>query len=410
MDDVAESGENLDFGRPLSGISTLIRILYNKGDVSPQFNGLVSRYMADCMDVPALMDLSLLLHTTGQMEKGLEMQAAAIQLQRVYRRIHGDGSGLRVLTFMAAGDMTANTPVDFLLEGSNCTLYLAYIDASDVSLPALPDCDICFMAIGESPQSRAVLQTLDKLLRDWTGPPVLNRNIDLILAMTRDGVHKALANEPCIVSPKQVQVTRERLDGLASGLLPLDDICAGASFPVVIRPIGTHAGEDLDKLDQPADLATYLARQGAGLFYLAPFVDYRASDQLFRKQRVVFANGKPFASHMAVSSHWMVHYITAEMDQHAERRDEEQAWMETFDEAFAIRQADAFAALCRAFPLNYFGIDCIEMPDGRLLVFEVDNIMIVHDMDPDDIYPYKKPIMEKVFSGFQTMLADAAGG
>ena len=49
------------------------------------------------------------------------------------------------------------------------------------------------------------------------------------------------------------------------------------------------------------------------------------------------------------------------------------------------------------------------LPDGRLLVFEVDNIMIVHDMDPDDIYPYKKPIMEKVFSGFQTMLAEAAG-
>jgi hypothetical protein len=54
--------------------------------------------------------------------------------------------------------------------------------------------------------------------------------------------------------------------------------------------------------------------------------------------------------------------------------------------------------------LDYFGIDCAETPDGQLLIFELANAMIVHDMDPDDIFPYKQPAMEKVFGAFHEML------
>ena len=396
--------------RPLSGISTLIRILYNKGDVTPQFNALVARYMADCMDVPALMDLSLLLHTTGQMEKGLEMQAAAIQMQRVYKRVHGTGAGLRVLSLMTAGDMTANTPVDFLLEGSDFTLYLAYMDANESALPVLPEVDVVFMAIGEAPASRPVLHTVGRFLSGWNGAPVLNGDTQLIANMTRNGVHAALAGEASILSPRQEQIARASLDKVAQGAASLSEFCSGLNFPIIARPIGTHAGEDLDRLMDVEALRDYLGRQTAEIYYVAPFIDSRNADGLFRKQRVAFIKGKPFASHMAVSDHWMVHYLTAEMDQRAERRHEEEVWMQTFDEAFAVRYAEALAALYRAFPLDYFGIDCIGLEDGRLLVFEVDNIMIVHDMDDAEVFAYKKPVMRKLFAAFQAMLQQAALG
>jgi hypothetical protein len=42
------------------------------------------------------------------------------------------------------------------------------------------------------------------------------------------------------------------------------------------------------------------------------------------------------------------------------------------------------------------------------LVFEVGTAMIVHAMDPPDLFPYKRPQMEKVFQAFQTMLHNAA--
>ena len=58
--------------------------------------------------------------------------------------------------------------------------------------------------------------------------------------------------------------------------------------------------------------------------------------------------------------------------------------------------------------LDYLGIDCSETYDGELLIFEIDSNMVVHDMDPVDIYPYKQPQMRKLFNAFQQMLRDKA--
>lgn len=79
--------------------------------------------------------------------------------------------------------------------------------------------------------------------------------------------------------------------------------------------------------------------------------------------------------------------------------------MQDFDEDFARRHAKSIDALCERFGLDYFGVDCAEMPDGRLLVFEADVAMIVHDMDPEAIFPYKKPAMRKLFKAFHDALA-----
>ena len=57
--------------------------------------------------------------------------------------------------------------------------------------------------------------------------------------------------------------------------------------------------------------------------------------------------------------------------------------------------------------LPYLGIDCAEMPNGELLIFEADNAMIVHAMDPEEMFPYKKAAMQKVFDAFRAMLEHA---
>ena len=54
--------------------------------------------------------------------------------------------------------------------------------------------------------------------------------------------------------------------------------------------------------------------------------------------------------------------------------------------------------------LDYFIIDCAETPSGDLLVFEIDNTAVVHDMDSAELYPYKPPQMHKIFDAFTAML------
>jgi hypothetical protein len=82
--------------------------------------------------------------------------------------------------------------------------------------------------------------------------------------------------------------------------------------------------------------------------------------------------------------------------------------MAEFDQDFARRHARALDALAKRVGLDYFGIDCGETPAGELLIFEVDVAMIVHAMDPPDLFPYKGPQMRKVFEAFRTMLERVA--
>ena len=389
-------------GGYLLGASHLVRLAFEQRDTSAIWNGLVQRVTADPLDAAALMDISVMLQAAGKRDRGLLAQDAALQIAKCFRRRHGRGDGLKVLAFMAPGDFMANTPIDFLLEGSDMELISVYVDAATQTLPDLPGHDVAFVAVGESEANEPVLRNLQRLLAGWKGA-ILNNAPQNIQALTRDGVAAAFANEPAVLAPVTVRVERNALSLLAQGKITVSLLLPGQDFPVIVRPVGTHAGQGMEKIDGEAALLSYLAGHDDGLFYVCPFINYRSPDGLYRKQRIAFIDGKAFASHFAASGHWMVHYLSAGMVGNAARCAEEAQWMSHFDD-FAGRHGEAFAALHRLAGLDYFVIDCAEMPDGRLLLFEVDVAMIVHDMDPADLFPYKKPAMKRLFEAFQGAL------
>jgi hypothetical protein len=164
----------------------------------------------------------------------------------------------------------------------------------------------------------------------------------------------------------------------------------------------------MEKVSDALGLAAYLAEHPEREFFVAQFVDYSGPDGLFRKLRIAFILGRPYISHMAVSPRWMVHYLNADMEASETNRAEEAQMMATFDQGFAARHAAAFQALNDAIGLDYYGIDCAETADGRLLLFEADVAMIVHTLDPDTLYPYKKPAMAKLFGAFVAAMATVA--
>jgi hypothetical protein len=178
----------------------------------------------------------------------------------------------------------------------------------------------------------------------------------------------------------------------------------GARFPVLVRPHGSHAGRGLKKIDDTAALASYLLFSFVASYYVAAFMDYRSADGLFRKYRVAFIDREPHLCHMAASENWMVHYLNAGMTESAAKRDDEARAMAHFDTQFAARHRDAFATLHAILPFDYYSIDCAELPDGRLLVFEADSAAIIHMMDPEDLHPYKQRTMRAVFDAFGRML------
>jgi hypothetical protein len=99
----------------------------------------------------------------------------------------------------------------------------------------------------------------------------------------------------------------------------------------------------------------------------------------------------------------MIHYVNAGMYEDTWKREQEASFMVHFDE-FAKRHELALDAIFRRTKLDYLCIDCAETQDGQLLVFEIDHVMVVHSMDPEDQFPYKQIHMQKVKDAFRDFL------
>ncbi len=386
---------------PLMGLAALMRRAFNQEQFSGLGAELIARSEANPDDAEALMDLSTVLHIMGRPEVALAVQAQALAMQSLYRLSAATGqANFRLLALMSPGDLSANMPLEALLEQSDVELDMLYLLPGQ-PLPAEPEgYDAVLVAMSESGDNRAILQALITHLASWK-TPVLNKP-ERLLYMSRDWASKLMYRAPGLEMPIVYRMHRDHL------LPELDkpDFASDtqAHFPLIIRPMDSHAGHGLTKVDTVPELKAYVEQSPAEIFYVSSFYDYRSPDGLYRKYRVVMIDGKPYAGHMAISSDWMIHYLNAGMADSPEKRVEEEAFMVNFDTYFARRHRVALGALQKRLKLDYFGIDCAETKEGELLVFEVDHAMIVHAMDSTEVYPYKQEHMAKVFTAFRALL------
>ena len=395
-----------DKPQPLIGLAPLMRQAFSGVDLRPFGSKLVQRAMRFPQDANTLMDLSVVLQLIGNRELGLATQAQALKIQQHYQIPAAAGaSAIRLLVLVSGGDLMANTPVEFLVENSDVALDFLYVD-EQFPLPAnLPEHDLVFVAIGESDHNKPLLAHIAERAKSWTRP-VLNAP-ERIANLTRNGTCALLGAAPGICMPVSVRVSRAALAQIGDGSAAVTSLLADGGFPIIARPVGSHAGHGLDKIGDAAGIAKYLSAESAEEFYISRFIDYRNADGLFRKYRIMLIEGKPFICHMAISENWMIHYLNAGMAEDAGKRAEEARFMAQFDSDFALRHAGAFKSVTDILQLEYVGLDCSETSDGKLLIFEADSDMIVHAMDPVDKYPYKRPVMQKIFDAFHAMLMNA---
>ena len=392
---------------PLIGLAKLMRMAYAGVDLGPLGAQLIEYAGANpgIASANALMDLSTVLQLRGDRELALSMQAEALQIQQIYSPPTANGQvAIRLLTIMTPGDLMANTPLEFLLEESDIALDMLYVGQGLPLPPSLPDHDVLFVAIAESDQNLPLLAQIGDAIKNWPRP-VLNRP-DRIALMSRDAACALLKEVPGVVMPGTHRVERQILEQVASGERAITNILSDGNFPVIVRPVDSHAGQGLNKIDDPAVMADYLLKMPNREFYVARFVDYRSKDGQFRKYRIVLMEGQAYLCHLAISSHWMIHYLNAGMAVNAEKRAEEARVMADFDSGFAHRHAEAFRVIGERVGLDYLGIDCGETADGELLIFEIDSCMIVHAIDPVDVFSYKQAQMRKVFDAFRRMLGN----
>ena len=389
------------------GIATLSKLAFEGIDLAPLHSQLLDKYIFEPDNAAALMDLSTIEQLFGNEADGIARQSEALRCRQIYRSPCADETpGLRLLAFAAPGDVGNNTPLEFLLEGSGVALTTLYVVPGMELPPDIPPHDVAIVAACESDANRPVLTEIARLLSSWP-TPVLNHP-DRIAQLARERLHGLAKPVTGIAMPATVRIDRTTLSEIAAGRAALQAYLPDGAFPLIARPLGSHAGRGLQKIDDSEALARYLAERPERGFHISSFVDYRSPDGLYRKYRIVFIGGRPYACHMAIADQWMIYYLNAGMAESAAKKIEEERFMTAFDQEFARRHRSALTGLAERVGLDYFGIDCAQTGDGKLLLFEADVAMIVHLMDSPAVFPYKVPHMRKLFADFCALLKDRA--
>jgi hypothetical protein len=385
------------------GFARLTKMAFEGADLRPLRDQLIGRLANGTASAGEGLDLSLIAQLLGDKQAGMAIQAEVLAFHQLYRSpCSSEQPKLRVLALAAAIDMGGNTPIEFLLENSAIELQTLYV-VSSVDLPApLPEHDVAIVIASDSEECTEALRKIDGLAGRWPrpllNPPRLVRNLD------RDKLHGLLRGVRGLEIPATLSVTRAELSSIVQPQADISSIAAELKFPIIARPRGSHAGAGLVRLDDAAAIARYLAERPAQEFFVSRFVDYSSADGLFRKYRIVFIDGKPYACHMAIADRWDIWYLNAGMALSAEKRREEERFMRDFDDDFGLRHESSLAAVASRVGLDYFTIDCAENKNGELLIFEADNTAVVHNMDSPDVFPYKPPQMRKIFDAFAAML------
>jgi tetratricopeptide (TPR) repeat protein len=345
----------------------------------------------DPASVAAHLGMYELLQIKGELGAAVEHQRLALEHQRLYSH-RATNERRSVLVLCAPGDWQANVPVDFLFDRKTTTVHKLYVlDENAVGSEALPAYGVAFNAVAESDEAMKTLRAV-RAFADSAPKPLINAP-ERVVAVGRRELPKTLAGVDCLVAPVTELSANQ-----------LDDAAPHVNYPIVIRPVGSHAGHDLERIAAPGELRDYAARVVAKSYFASPFIDYSSGDGNFRKYRVVYVDGTPYPVHLAISPNWMIHYYNAPMSEHQWMRDEEAEFLADIGSVFRGALAGALDGVGKAVGLEYFGIDCAIGPEGRLIVFEADPAMLVHTTDPIELYPYKHEYVPRIYRAVEAMI------
>jgi glutathione synthase/RimK-type ligase-like ATP-grasp enzyme len=175
-------------------------------------------------------------------------------------------------------------------------------------------------------------------------------------------------------------------------------------LPLLARPAGSHGGARLERIDDGAALAAYLEWTEADELYLTRYHEFRSPDGRYRKYRFIGVDGELLPYHLAIGDDWLVHYVRTAMAEDAALRAEEAGFLAAPFAHVGPTAAAALREIATRVGLDYCGVDCAVLPDGRLLLFECNAAMLVRHADGSGLFDYKRAPAEAIRDAVTRML------
>ena len=141
---------------------------------------------------------------------------------------------------------------------------------------------------------------------------------------------------------------------------------AGHRWPVLLRPVGTHGSKGLTKIDSAQQIRA-LGTIPADVL-VCDFVDFRSGDGLYRKYRMIWADGRIFRRHVIAALDWNV---TGNSRVDMVARPATIAAEKNFLASAGDALDDRVAELFRIVGLDFGVIDFAVLDSGDIVVFEL---------------------------------------
>jgi tetratricopeptide (TPR) repeat protein len=348
-------------------------------------------------DADSIYWIGAIKQVQGELPAAEAAYAEAARIQPLIRRPAAKlPAEFRVLALYAP--FAGNLPTAYLFQDAaydTDTLALFASNQYDIEL-LKQDVQVVVNLISDADQADDGLLPMAADLVSRLGKPTVN-NPRMIPNTTRDAVANLLEGIPGCRIPR---IWRQKA-GADFSIATLQAALEGPST-ILVRPIGTHGGDDFEKIDGLAELTALLAQRPDIDRYFIEYVDYRSSDGLFRKYRFIFVDGQILPYHLAIASDWKVHHVTTDMAGHLSMQREEEAFLNDPATVFSPSHYRALREIHKRIGLEYFGIDCGLDRSGNLVVFEANASMLVHD--GNEQFPYKAPFVLRIKTAFDEML------
>ncbi len=332
--------------------------------------------------------------------------ARALQLEAVISLPwHGEGSAVRVLLLLSIN--AGNVLIQRFLNDRTFQTHIVIIEFYEDWMP-LPPHDVVINGIGDADVRAEALSAAATLLAR-TSAPVIN-NPAAVRETGRCRNAERLAGIPGLVTARTMTLP---LSTLAGRHAAAELAAYGFEFPLLLRAPGFHMGQHFVYVEDASHVAERLTELPGDELIVLQYLDGQGADGYIRKYRVLFIDGRFYPVHAAVSKHWKIHYFSAEMAEHSERRCEDAAFLADMEGVLGPGTMRVLERIRMELGLDYGGIDFGVNKKGEVLLYEANATMAVYWPDADPLWDYRRPPVERIYAAVRRMLverAEKAGG
>lgn len=230
-------------------------------------------------------------------------------------------------------------------------------------------CDLLWNAISDEDQNPKTLAVAGKIV-DAVKIPVVNPP-KTIRETSRSGIARMLKGIDGVIAPKVLTLRNPTLDRVQRQV-----DAASFRFPAIVRRTGTHNGDVVGLFPTVESLEPIFGDR-KNEYFLIEYVDVRHADGHYRKTRFFFVGDQAITRQHIVSDQWSVHGRSGRriMSERADLLEESRRML---TEGFASLPEATQAAVHRIrerVGLDYGGLDCCILEDGRVVLFECNATM-----------------------------------